>query len=129
MTYLGLLSQFLGLKVSQSYLGIKVHQSKYASYLINKFNMKDFNPSKMQFLSILNLEEVNSTPLVNNTLYRKLVACLIYLTHPRPDIYYAVSVAYRHMDQPHEIHWRVAKRILHFNARNKDTMDSLCCKI
>ena len=39
---------------------------------------------------------------------------MIYLTHTRPDIYYVFSVASRYMDQPHEIHWRVAKRILNF---------------
>ena len=38
----------------------------------------------------------------------------MYLTHTQPGIYYAVSVASRYMDQPHEIHWRVAKRILNF---------------
>ena len=38
----------------------------------------------------------------------------MYLTHTRPDICYAVSVASRFMDQPHEIHWKVAKRILSF---------------
>ena len=71
-------------------------------------------PIKNPFLLGVKLEEANSTPLVNNTLYRKQVGCLIYLTHTRSDIYYAVSVAYRYMDQNHEIHWRKKKIILHF---------------
>ena len=41
MTYLGLLSQFLGLKIAQSQHGIKVYQSKYASYFLTKFSVKD----------------------------------------------------------------------------------------
>ena len=52
--------------------------------------------------------------MVNNTLYRKLIECLLYLTHTRPDIYYLVSVDSRYMYQPHEIHWRESKRILNF---------------
>ena len=32
----------------------------------------------------------------------------------RPDLCYAVSVASRYMYQPHEIHWKEAKRILNF---------------
>ena len=52
--------------------------------------------------------------MVNNTLYRKLIGCLLYITHTRPKLYYVVSVALRYMDQPHEIHWREAKRILNF---------------
>ena len=114
MTDLGLLRQFLGLEISQSDFGIKVHQYKCDSYLLNKFNMKDFNPSKTPFLSGVKLEEAWSTPLENNNLYRNLVGCLLYLTHTRPDISYAVSVASRHMDQPHDIHWRDSKKILNF---------------
>ena len=50
--------------------------------------------------------------MVNNTLYRQLIGCFLYLTHTQHDIYYAVSVVSRYMDQPHEIHWRASKRIL-----------------
>ena len=114
MTDFGLLSQFLGLEIAQSQHGIKVHHSKYDLYFLNKFNMKYFNPSKTLFLSGVKLEEAGSSPMVNNTLYRKLIGCLLYLTHTRHDIYYAVSVASRYMDQHHDIHWRAAKRILNF---------------
>ena len=57
MIDLGLLSQFLGLEISQSDLGIKVNQSKYASYLLKKFRMKDCNPNKNHFLSGVKLKE------------------------------------------------------------------------
>ena len=76
--------------------------------------MKDCKPSKTPFLSGVKLEEADSSLMVNNTLYRKLIGCLLYLTHNRPDIYYAISVALRYMDQPHDIHWKAAKRILNF---------------
>ena len=52
--------------------------------------------------------------MVNNTLYKKWIGCLLYITHTRHDISYELSVDSRYMDQPHEIHWRVAKRILNF---------------
>ena len=38
----------------------------------------------------------------------------MYLTHTRPDLSYAVSVASRYMDQTHKIHWKAAKSILNF---------------
>ena len=114
MTDLRLLNQLLGLKIAQSQHGIKVHQSKYDLDLLNKFNMKDCKPSKTPFLSGVKLEKVGSSPMVNNTLYRQLIGCLIYITHTLPDFYYALSVASIYMDHPHEIHWRVAKRILNF---------------
>ena len=81
MTDLGLLSQFLGLEIAQSQHGIKVHHSKYASNLLKNFSVKDCKPSKTPFLSGVKLEKVDSYPMVNNTLYRKLIGCLLYLTY------------------------------------------------
>ena len=106
MTDLVLLSQFLGLEISQSQDGIKFHQSKYASYFINKFIMNYFKPSNTPFLSGVKLEKEGSSPMVNNTLYRQLIGYLLYLTHNKPELYYVVGVASRYMDEPHEIHWR-----------------------
>ena len=79
MTDLGLFSQFLGLEIDQSQHGIKVHQLKYDLDFINNFNMKYCKPSKTPFLSKVKLEEEGSSPMVNNTLYRKLIGCFIYL--------------------------------------------------
>ena len=76
--------------------------------------MKDFMPRKTPFLSGVKLEEASSSPLVNNTLYRKLIGCFLYITYTRPDICYALSVDSGHMDQPHEIHWKEDKRIMNF---------------
>ena len=114
MTDLGLLSQFLGLEIAQSQHGIKVHHSKYASNFLTNFSMKYCKTSKTPFLSRVKLEEAGSSPMVNNTLYRQLIGCLLYLKHNQTGLSYAVSVASRYMDQPHEIHWRAAKRILNF---------------
>ena len=76
--------------------------------------MKDYNPSKIPFLLRVKLEEAHSNPLVNNTLYRKLASCLIYLTHTRPGMSYEMSVESRHMGETHGIHQRVEKIIFHF---------------
>ena len=81
MTVLGLLSQFLGLKIAQSQHGIKLNQSKYDLDLLNKLNMKYCKPSKTPFLSGVKLEEAGSSPVVNNTLYRQLIGCFLYITH------------------------------------------------
>ena len=104
MTDLGLLRKLLGLEIDQFQHRIKVHMSKYASYFLTKFNMKYCKPNKTPFLLRVKIEEAGSSPMVNNTLYRKLIGCFLYLTHTQPHIYYAVSVASIYMDQPHEIH-------------------------
>ena len=81
MIDLGLLRQFLGFEIDQSQHGIRVHQSKYVLDLLKIFNMKYCKPRKNPFLSGVKLEEAGSSPMVNNTLYRQLIGCLIYLTH------------------------------------------------
>ena len=50
MTNLGLLNQFLGLKIAQYQHGIKFHHSKYASDFLIKFNMKYCKPNNTPFL-------------------------------------------------------------------------------
>jgi hypothetical protein len=42
------------------------------------------------------------------------VGSLLYLTHSRPDLSYAVGIASRFMQQPHELHWKDSKCILRY---------------
>ena len=114
MTDLVLLRQFIGLEVSQKTSGIMFSQSRYSSNMLKRFHMEDCKVAPYPFLLGIRLEESVSTPLVDNTLYRQLIGSLLYLTHSRPDISYAVSVATRYMQEPHELHWKEEKRILHY---------------
>jgi hypothetical protein len=66
------------------------------------------------FLSGVKLEDGGETPLVDNTLYRQLVGSLLYLTHSRLDLSYAVGAVSKFMQEPHELHWKVVKRILRY---------------
>jgi hypothetical protein len=67
---MGLLHCFLGLEVSQSTLGIKMAQTKYALDLLDKFQMTECKVVDSPFLSGVRLEDGVTTPLVDNTLYR-----------------------------------------------------------
>jgi hypothetical protein len=64
------------------------------------------------FLSGVKLDDGGETPLFENTLYRQLVGSFLYLTHSRPDLSYVVGAVSRFMQEPHELHWKAAKRIL-----------------
>ena len=48
------------------------------------------------------------------TIYRQLIGSLLYLTHSRPDICYAMNDVSIYMQQPHDLHWKAAKRILQY---------------
>ena len=70
MSDLGLLKQFLGLKIEQNSDGIMVTQSKYISDLLVNFNMDECKAAPFPFLSGINLEEGKSTPPMDCTIYR-----------------------------------------------------------
>jgi hypothetical protein len=66
------------------------------------------------FISRVKLEDGGDTPLVDNTLYIQLVGRLLYLTHSRPDLSYAVGAVSRFMQEAQELHWKAAKHILRY---------------
>jgi hypothetical protein len=76
--------------------------------------MTDCKSAPTTFLSGVKLEDSGETPLVDITVYKKLVGSFLYLTHSRPDLSYAVGTVSRFMQKLHELHWNVAKRILQY---------------
>jgi hypothetical protein len=74
--------------------------------------MIDYKFSPTPFLSGVKLEDGGETPLVDNTLYKQLVGSLLYLTHSRLDLSYAVGAVSRFMQELHELHWKDAKHII-----------------
>ena len=97
MTDMGLLHFFLGLEISQDASGIKLAQSKYAWDLLEIFHMTKYKSTPTPFLSRVKLEDGGEAPLVDRTLYRQIVEILLYLTHSRPDLSYAVAPISRFM--------------------------------
>lgn len=114
MNDLGLLHYFLRIEISQSPYGITLLQPKYALDLLACFHMADCKPAPTPFLLGVKLEAQFSSPLVDATLYRQLVGSLIYLTHTCHDISFAVGMVSSFMQEPHELHWKAAKCILHY---------------
>ena len=88
MSDLDPLRQFLELEITQDFDGIIVKQYKYVLYLLITFNMADFKAAPFPFLLGISVEEGNTTPHVDSTLYRQLIRNLHYLTHSRPGICY-----------------------------------------
>ncbi|XP_028092355.1 uncharacterized protein LOC114292568 [Camellia sinensis] len=97
---LGLLSYFLGLKISHDPYGYFLTQAKYISDLLTCVGLTD-----CKIVTTLVDPQTRLTPLDGHllsdaTLYRQLVGGLVYLTVTHPDVAYAVHIVSQFMS-PH----------------------------
>lgn len=114
MKQLGDLKYFLGIEVARSKHGIFLSQRKYILDLLSETGMLGCKPvdtpieqNHKLFLCL------NATP-TDKGRYQKLVGKLIYLSHTRPDIAYAVSVVSQFMHDPRKPHMDAVERILRY---------------
>jgi hypothetical protein len=77
--------------------------------------MVDCKPSPTPFQLGVTISVSSSSPHVNPSLYRQLVGILLYLTHTRPDISFAVgNMSLGSLKMSHESHWKASKCILRY---------------
>uniref|UniRef100_A0A2N9HPA0 Integrase catalytic domain-containing protein n=1 Tax=Fagus sylvatica TaxID=28930 RepID=A0A2N9HPA0_FAGSY len=111
---LGQLKFFLGLQIDYRSSGFFVHQHKYATDLLAKFNMSTCKPCSTPFVSLSRIRKDDGIPLSDPTPFRSMVGGLQYLTFTRPDLSYAVNHICQFMHQPTDHHLVAAKRILRY---------------
>lgn len=111
---LGKLKYFLGIEVAHSKNGIFVSQQKYILDLLNETGMLGCKPVDTPIEQNHKLGEANEDVVVDRGVYQRLVGKLIYLSHTRPDIAYAVSAVSQFMHSPKEIHLAAVYRILRY---------------
>ena len=135
---LGDLKYFLGMEVARSKRGIYVSQRKYILDLLEETGMLGCNPEPTPIIppkkrkkkpskegeseddseteedDIETEEEAKEQEAVDKERYQRLVGKLIYLSHTRPDIAFAVSVASQYMSDPRKVHMDAAYRILRY---------------
>ena len=128
---LGNLKYFLGMEVARSREGIYVSQRKYILDLLKETGMLGCRPSAVPISTTKKVKK-NSKPAktekeaarrkkqekdevaTDKGKYQRLVGKLIYLSHTRPDIAFAVSVASQHMHAPKKKHLEAAYKILRY---------------
>ncbi|GJR78811.1 retrovirus-related pol polyprotein from transposon TNT 1-94 [Tanacetum coccineum] len=87
MSMMGQISFFLGLQISQNPRGIFINQSKYAKEILKKFDLHNSDPVDTPMVERTKLDEDLSGIPVDQTRYRGIVGCLMYLIASRPDLY------------------------------------------
>jgi len=115
MTDLGMLHYFLGIEVMQSAAGTFISQKKYVLEILDRFQMKNGNSVSTPTEVGLKLVRDPDERKIDNTLCKKIVGSLMYLTATIPDITYVVSLISRYMECPKkEMHLLAAKRIFRY---------------
>uniref|UniRef100_A0A2N9J170 Reverse transcriptase Ty1/copia-type domain-containing protein n=1 Tax=Fagus sylvatica TaxID=28930 RepID=A0A2N9J170_FAGSY len=88
---LGHLRYFLGLQIDYKKVRFFVHQSKYLTDLLHKFNMTDCKAASTPIATTPILSTTRTDILFDPTSYRSLVGALQYATFTRPDITFVVN--------------------------------------
>jgi hypothetical protein len=114
MKDLGELKYFLGIEVARGREGIYLCQRKYILDLLTETGMLDCKPIDTPIEQNHCLAEYPDQVPTDRARYQRLVGRLIYLTHTRPDVAYAVSVISQFMHNPSESHMDAVVRILRY---------------
>jgi len=114
MSDLGLLTYYLGIEVVQSNEGISIKQESYAKKVLEETSMIDCNATQFPMDAGLKLSKAEQEASVDEKDYRRVIGCLRYLLHTRPDLSYSVGVLSRYMHDPKTSHWTALKQVLRY---------------
>ncbi|CAN0877831.1 Retrovirus-related Pol polyprotein from transposon RE1 [Linum grandiflorum] len=114
MSLIGELNYFLGLQVNQGTTGTFLCQTKYCKSMLKRFGMDSVKPAVTPMSTSLKISLDDSSPVINEKLYRGMIGSLLYLTASRPDISFSVGVCARYQSCPRDNHLSAVKRIFRY---------------
>ncbi|GKF40363.1 retrovirus-related pol polyprotein from transposon TNT 1-94 [Tanacetum coccineum] len=112
MSMMGQISFFLGLQISQNPKGIFINQSKYAKEILKRFDIHNCDPVDTPMVERTKLDEDLLGIPVDQTRYRGMIGCLMYLIASRPDLVFAVCMCARYQSRPTKKHLEAVKRVV-----------------
>ncbi|CAM8882627.1 unnamed protein product [Rhodiola kirilowii] len=105
---------FLGMEIARSKEGIVISQRKYILDLLKETGMSACKPTDTPVDPNQKLGNIQKGVPINKPHYQRLVGKLIYLSHTRPDIAFAVGMVSQFMHCPYEEHLEATYRILRY---------------
>ncbi|KAA3458763.1 pleiotropic drug resistance protein 3-like [Gossypium australe] len=120
MSDLGEMPYFLGMEVSQTQQGIFISQKAFALKILNRFSMQNCKVTSTPVAVGEKLTSQGDFEKVNESTYKSVVRCLLYLTATRPDIMFAVSFLSRFMHCCNVNHFSSYKESSEVHQRNSE---------
>lgn len=121
MKELGVVSQYLGVRITRSKGCIMLDQTAYIDEVLERFGMSDANPvsTPMNPSEKLTKEMSPQTDAEREKMsrvpYREAVGCLNYIAQStRPDMVFSVNSLSRYNNNPGEKHWQALKHLLRY---------------
>jgi transposase InsO family protein len=110
---------FLGQEIRRDERGIFVSQTQYAKNVLQRFEMWNCKPIATPMSLGIKLDKGSGDVLKDGDKrkdqYGEIVGSLLYLSvHTRPDLAHALGVLSRFMQQPTDMHFMAAKRVLRY---------------
>ena len=114
MSDLGMLHYYLEIEVAQENGEITIKQTAYAKKILGQFGTLECNPTKYPMEPKTHLHKDEKGHPVDASEYRRIIGCLRYLLHTRPDLSFAVGMASRFMERPTVMHHKAVKQTLRY---------------
>ncbi|GKD95906.1 putative ribonuclease H-like domain-containing protein, partial [Tanacetum coccineum] len=114
MSFMGQLTFFLGLQVTQKDDGIFISQDKYVDEILKKFDFSTVKTASTPMETSKPLMKDENAEDVDVHLYRSMIGSLMYLTSSRPDIMFVVYACARFQVTPKVSHLHAVKRIFRY---------------
>ena len=112
--HLGPLKYFLGIEFARSSEGILMTQQKYILDLLEEVRQTNCHIMDTPIEVNHKLALSENDPKIEAGSYQELIGKLLYLSHTRPDICYAVNVLSQFMHSPRNSHFHVVNRVLRY---------------
>lgn len=112
MTDLGNISYSLEIEFYKWGRGLMIHQRRYVSDVVKRFEMEHYNSASTPAEQRLQLTKDSDEGDIDLTQYRRFIGSLRYLCHTRPDLAYNVGMVSKFMQKPKLSHLLATKRIL-----------------
>ena len=114
MSDLGKLTYYFGIEVLQGEDGIILKQERYVKKIKKEAGMSNCNPVLTPMVAGLELSKALDEKHITEKDYRRIIGCLRYIVHTRPDLSYCIGVLSRYLQEPRESHGNALKQVIRY---------------